>query len=407
MIDIMRNNNNGEQILKVRMFGTFSMNYNGKPLVMKRLRRNNQFTNLMQAVLYYSEKGVGRDWLEDVVFEDRDVENRHNSLRVLIYKAIRKLRELGLPEGKYIYLENGLYRWTSEIRVEVDAIEFDRIYQRAKEAEDSGEKLDLYLQACYMYQGEFLADCAGVVWIGYESKRYRMIFQDIVCQAAMLLREREEWMRLEKLGRFAALAAPFSDWEELIMEAYMETGRFDDARRLYEETADYYQREQGIYPSVKMMQAIERLGNQMMYSYELLDTIQKKLTEEPDETVMGGYYCTFPVFQGIYQAVTRIMERGGQAVYLMLCTLVDGKGNPIQKEERLEGFSERLREAICRSVRHGDIVNQFGRGQYLVLLINTTRENCEVVQERINRNFNIGNQRVRVRYHVKCVECEF
>lgn len=407
MIDIMRNDNNREQILKIRMFGTFSMNYNGKPLVMKRLRRNNQFTNLMQAVLYYSEKGVGRDWLEDVVFEDRDVENRHNSLRVLIYKAIRKLRELGLPEGKYIYLENGLYRWTSEIRVEVDAIEFDRIYQRAKEAEDSGEKLDLYLQACYMYQGEFLADCAGVVWIGYESKRYRMMFQDIVCQAAMLLREREEWMRLEKLGRFAALAAPFSDWEELIMEAFMETGRFDDARRLYEETADYYQREQGIYPSVKMMQAIERLGNQMMYSYELLDTIQKKLTEEPDETIMGGYYCTFPVFQGIYQAVTRIMERGGQAVYLMLCTLVDGKGNPIQKEERLEGFSERLREAICRSVRHGDIVNQFGRGQYLVLLINTTRENCEVVQERINRNFNVGNQRVRVRYHVKCVECEF
>ena len=51
MIDIMRNDNNGEQILKVRMFGTFSMNYNGKPLVMKRLRRNNQFTNLMQAVL--------------------------------------------------------------------------------------------------------------------------------------------------------------------------------------------------------------------------------------------------------------------------------------------------------------------------------------------------------------------
>lgn len=407
MIDIMRNDNNGEQIPKVRMFGTFSMNYNGKPLVMKRLRRNNQFTNLMQAVLYYSEKGVGRDWLEDVVFEDRDVENRHNSLRVLIYKAIRKLRELGLPEGKYIYLENGLYRWTSEIRVEVDALEFDRIYQRAKEAEDNGEKLDLYLQACYMYQGEFLSDCAGVVWIGYESKRYRMMFQDIVCQAAMLLREREEWIRLEKLGRFAALAAPFSDWEELIMEAYMETGRFDDARRLYEETADYYQREQGIYPSVKMMQAIERLGNQMMYSYELLDTIQKKLTEEPDETVMGGYYCTFPVFQGIYQAVTRIMERGGQAVYLMLCTLVDGKGNPIQKEERLEGFSERLREAICRSVRHGDIVNQFGRGQYLVLLINTTRENCEVVQERINRNFNVGNQRVRVRYHVKCVECEF
>lgn len=265
----------------------------------------------------------------------------------------------------------------------------------------------MYLQACYMYQGEFLADCVGVVWIGYESKRYRKAFQDIVSQAAILLRERGEWLRLEKLGKFAAMASPFSDWEELIMEAYMETGRFDDARRLYEETADYYQREQGIYPSAKMLQMIERLGSQMMYSYELLDTIQKKLTEEQDESVMGEYYCTFPVFQGIYQAVLRMMERGGQAVYLMLCTLVDGKGNPVQKEERLEEFTERLKEAICKSVRHGDIVNQFGRGQYLVLLINTTRENCEVVQERINRNFHSGHQRVGVRYHVNCVECEF
>lgn len=76
---IVQENDNKENILQVRMFGTFSMSYNGMPLAMKRLRRNNQFTNLMQAVLYHSEKGVGRDWLEDVVFEDRDVENRHNS----------------------------------------------------------------------------------------------------------------------------------------------------------------------------------------------------------------------------------------------------------------------------------------------------------------------------------------
>lgn len=96
----MRENNKENHVLKVQMFGTFTMNYGGKPLVMKRSRRNNQFTNLMQAMLFYSEKGVGRDWLEDVVFEDRDVENRHNSLRVLIYKAIKKLNELGLPEAK-------------------------------------------------------------------------------------------------------------------------------------------------------------------------------------------------------------------------------------------------------------------------------------------------------------------
>ncbi len=405
--DMTRENRNEENILRVQMFGTFSMSYGDKPLAMPRLRRNNQFMNLMQAVLYYAENGIGRDWLEDIVFEDRDVENRHNSLRVLIYKAVKKLRELGLPEGRYIYLENGLYHWTSKIKLEVDAVEFDRIYQKAKAAKDEAERLELYLQACFMYRGEFLADCAGVVWIGCEAKRYRKEFHDAVAQSAILLKKREEWLRLEKLGKFAAVAAPFSDWEMLIMEALIETGRFDEARRLYEETADYYQREQGIYPSAQMMQAMERLGNQMLHSYELLDTIQKKLKEESEDTPDGGYYCSYPVFQGIYQVVNRIMERGGQAVYLMLCTLVDGKGNPLQKEERLEDYSEKLRVAICKSVRHGDIVNQFGRGQYLVLLINTTRENCEIVQNRIDRNFDTGNHRVKVHYRVNSVECEW
>lgn len=404
----MRQEKEREQYtLQVQMFGTFSMSYDDRPLVMKRLRRNNQFTYLMQAILYYAENGVGRDWLEDVVFEDRDIENRHNSLRVLIYKAIKKIRELGLPDVRYIYLENGIYRWTPEIKVEVDAIEFDKIYQRARETEDEAEKLDLYLQACYMYRGEFLADYVGVSWIGYESKGYRQKYHDAVTQASVLLRDRQDWRRLEKLGKLAAAAAPFSDWEELTMEAYMESGRFDEARKFYEETVDYYQAEQGIYPSAKMMQTVERLSSKMMHSYEILETIQKNLAEAQDAAGVGGYYCSYPVFQGVYQVVSRIMERGGQAVYLMLCTLVDGKGNPIQKEERLQEFSERLREAICRSVRHGDIVNQFGRGQYLVLLINTTRENCEIVQRRINKNFNAGHQRVNVLYHVSCVEYEY
>lgn len=64
-----RENRNEENILRVQMFGTFSMSYGDKPLAMPRLRRNNQFMNLMQAVLYYAENGIGRDWLEDIVFE--------------------------------------------------------------------------------------------------------------------------------------------------------------------------------------------------------------------------------------------------------------------------------------------------------------------------------------------------
>ena len=92
-------------------------------------------------------------------------------------------------------------------------------------------------------------------------------------------------------------------------------------------------------------------------------------------------------------------------MYLMLCTLVDGKGNPIQEGPILEELSRRMEEAICRSVRRGDAVSRYGRGQYLVLLMNTTRENCTVVQRRINYHFIVGRQRTRIEYYVNSIVC--
>ena len=137
----------------------------------------------------------------------------------------------------------------------------------------------------------------------------------------------------------------------------------------------------------------------MKHRYEVLDAIQSDLSGDCEKEDGGGYVCTYPVFQGIYHMVRRIMERGGQSVYLMLCTVVDSRGNPMKDGPMLEELSERLGEAICQSVRHG-------KGQYLVLLINTTRENCEIVQRRINYHFIVGRQRTGVQYYVNSVICE-
>ena len=71
----------------------------------------------------------------------------------------------------------------------------------------------------------------------------------------------------------------------------------------------------------------------------------------------------------------------------------------------LDTLSERLGEAIRRSVRHSDTINRYGRGQFLVLLVNTTLENCAVVQKRINQNFIVGRQRTGIRYYVNSVIC--
>lgn len=405
----MKNEESGMEVEKadtlyVQMFGNFQMRYGGKPLNGERIR-DTHFTSLMQLLLHNVSAGVSRDYLEDSLLGERDIENRHQALQTIIYKAKRKLKNMGLPEENYIALKKGIYYWTPQIPVYEDAAAFDELFDKAENTEDEDERLDILLEACYLYKGEFLSTYTSVIWASAEARRYRVLFGECVKNTADILRKRKDWLRLEKLGRYVNKIAPFADWECLIMEALVESGKYEEAKKLYADTADIYLKELGVQPSAKLMKMFQKLGSQIKHSYEVLDQIQDNLVEDPS-IIQGGYECSYPVFQGIYQIINRMMERGGQSVYLMLCTLVDSKGKPMKEGERLEEMSERLRESIRHSVRHGDIINQYGRGQFLVLLVNTTRENCEIVEKRINRNFLVGRQRTGVQYHVNSVICE-
>ncbi len=393
----------GKKILKIKMFGNFSMMYGGTSLLGKKVSET-QFTYLMQILLHHQKTGVSREQLEELLFGDRDIKNMHHAIQSIIYNAKNRLRKAGLPDVNYIRQEKGIFYWTDEIPVAKDTDEFETLYLAAEQTENRDEKLQLLIDACHCYSGEFLSMYVGIVWVSAEARRYRRMFYSCVEQAAQIMREREDFMQLEKLGRYASGVAPFSDWECLTMEALMGLGRYEEAAELYASTVDLYFQERGIRPSEKMMESLNRLENQMIYPCEVLETIQNKLVEAEESG--GGYLCTYPVFRGVYRMVTRMMERGGQSVCLMLCTVVDSKGNPMKDGEQLDGLSARLGEAICQSIRQGDAVNRYGKGQYLVLLVNTTVENCAIIQKRIDSKFLIGRQRTGVKYHVSPVRCK-
>lgn len=391
-------------ILRVQMFGSFSLTWNGMQIAGGAKARESQFAYLMQLLLHDREKGVSRNRLEEALFGEREVGNVHHSLRSVLYNARKKLRQAGLPDVEYIRRERDIFYWTEEIPVEEDSRQFETLCKMAKEARGPGKRLECLLDACYCYGGDFLPQQAGVIWAAQEARRYQGMFFSCVEEAVVLLRAREDWLRMKELGIYVCRISPFADWEVITMEAFVSMGWMAEARKLYDDTVEAYMQEQGCRPSRKLMELLNRLGSQMEHRYAMLDVIQPELTEEQEGT-RGGYLCPWPVFQGVYQIVGRLLERSGQSVYLMLCTIVDSKGNPMEEGTVLEELSERLKDAICVSVRHGDAVTRYGKGQYLVLLVNTTRENCGVVQRRINERFLIGRQRTGIKYYVNSVIC--
>ena len=393
-----------EPCLQVQMFGGFSLSWDGKLVAGSRKSSESQFNYLMQLLLHYGENGVSRDMLERVLFEDRDIQDTHHASRSVIYNAKRRLKAAGLPDANYIEQRRGIYYWNPQVPVREDAAEFERLCRKAEETADPEQKLRLYLEACYCYTGEFLPQQTGIVWVAQEAKRYRAMFCSCLERTVELLRQAKNYLQMEELGIYAAAISPLSDWETVTMEALVSMGRYDDARRLYDDTVDLYFQEQGLRPSPRMMELFNKLGIQMEHQHDALDEIQKKLSEGTGNGC-GGYLCTYPVFQGVYRMVERMMERGGQSVYLMLCMVVDSKGNPMKEGNALEELTQRLGEAIQQSVRHSDSVCRYGKGQYLVLLVNTTRENCGIIQRRINYHFIIGRQRTGIQYYVNSVVC--
>ncbi len=387
-------------VLYVQALGGFSISFGGRLIAGDAKSKESQFTYLMQLLLHYPDRGVRRDTLEQVLFGDRDIRNTHHALQSVIYNAKKQLRQAGLPECCYIIQKNGAFYWTKEIPVIEDAFEFERLCKEAAAEPEAEKRLYLYLEACHSYSGEFLPAHTGMTWAAQEARRYHILFCTCMEQAIVLLREQREYRQMEALGRYAAGIDPVADWEAVTMEALMAMGLYERAGRFYEDTADRYLKEQGQHPSVKMKKLLKRLGDQMLHQYEVLDAIQEQMSDKSKERT-GGYLCHYSVFRGLYQMAERFCEEEDRFACLMLCTIVDSKGNPMREGARLEECARRLEAAILSSVGCCDAVNQYGKGQYLVLLFDRDGEGCKRLQEIIKRRFAVEHPRIGVQYYVK------
>lgn len=401
LTDMTSSTNTKHNVLYAQYFGSFSLTYNRKLITGKSKSSENQFNYLMQLMLYKGTEGISRNQLLSSLFTGRDPENPGHAIYSIMYNAKKKLQNCGLPDVNYFIQKDGKFYWNQEIPVQSDVMEFDELLKKVSETDDSKTKIELLKQAIYLYTGDFLENQLSTIWIAKENWKYRKQFASAVEELGKLLEEEKDVNELERLGKYASSVQPFSNWETLTMKALVSKGEIDKAYRLFENTSEQYLFSQGIKPDEKMYGQLERISQHFEHSSSTLQEIQQHLEE--GEYSNGGFNCSYPIFMGIYRAVSRISERGGQMVYLMLCTIVDTKGNNLVKGSKLDELSERLEEAIRTTIRRSDIMNHYAKGQYLVLLMNTTMENCEIIEKRINEKFMVNRQRISVKYYVNPV----
>ena len=134
-----------------------------------------------------------------------------------------------------------------------------------------------------------------------------------------------------------------------------------------------------------MMKQFRIMSEHISNRPQIISEIKADLREDPDQR--GALFCTFPGFRDAYRMMRRGMERSGQSIFLVLCTVIDGKGRPMGASPKLDEMSQELFEAIKNSLRRCDAFTKYNASQYLIMLVGTNEENCQIAIDRIILRF--------------------
>ncbi len=372
--------------LKVYMLGKFSMVYGDQPVIFKR-NSATKVLKLLQILLHYSgvRGGISRNQLLEELYGREEVSDAANNLRVTVHRLKKMLADTILPDYEYIQIDNGIYRWKSPMDTWVDVIDFSENVKAGEAETNEAERYRLFKKACLLYRGEFLPELSGEDWVIINSVAYKKQYSTALSGVWDYLEYVQNYEEMLELSSEAVRIYPFDEWQAMKMEALMGLNRYKEAMDFYEETSRMFFEELGISPSVRTMKLFEEMSAKMTGSYQAAGEIEDRLKEEEEEK--GAFYLSLPSFRDSYRLFQRILERNGQSAYLMVITLVDGKGRPAEGTERQEEFSRILHAAIQKSLRRGDSFTRYSPSQFLILLIGTNKENCKLIFNRILDNF--------------------
>ena len=187
---------------------------------------------------------------------------------------------------------------------------------------------------------------------------------------------------------------PYEEWQVEKMDCLLIMKDYPTALKYYEEVVSFYQEEFGIAPSKELQRRREILKEQMDYKIRSIGEIKKQIMGQ--ESYGGATFCDYLTLAEIYRYMTQVLERIGMSAFLMLLTITDKDHLPIEKPEVLDDVRGALQAAIGAAVRKSDAFARYGKNQFLVLLLGTNQEGCEVVERRIRTNFQKCNTRKKI-----------
>ena len=368
--------------LKIQMLGGFSLRL-GKRELQDTDTRSKKVWVLLAYLIIHREQTVAQRTLIDLLWGDEtDSINPENALRITMHRTRTLLEQLSPELGRGMILRRrGGYQWNGG--GEVDSERFEALC--CQKAEDPDLRLRNLMEAISLYRGDYLPRQSGEVWVVSTAAYLHNLFVSAAQEAVELLIQQGRSHEAAGVCRRCLALEPYHEgFCRELMQLLAAAGDRRGAAEVYDRLSKRLFDDFGISPSEET-RAVYRAA---AYSPEdrvlSIDDVMGNLRES--DAPSGALQCDFDYFRILCHALSRTMERSGGAAHVVLLDVISTaeREMPRQTIDRVMG---QLSQQIRLSLRRGDVFCQCSVSQFTVLLSRANFENCQMICDRILRNF--------------------
>ena len=368
--------------LKIQMLGGFSLRL-GKRELQDTDTRSKKVWVLLAYLIIHREQTVTQRTLIDLLWGDEtDPINPENALRITMHRTRTLLEQLSPELGRGMILRRrGCYQWNGG--GEVDSERFEALC--CQKSEDPDLRLQNLMEAISLYRGDYLPRQSGEVWVVSTAAYLHNLFVSAAQEAVeLLIQQGRSHEAAGVCRRCLALEPCHEGFCRELMQLLAAAGDRRGAAEVYDRLSKRLFDDFGISPSEET-RAVYRAA---AYSPEdrvlSIDDVMGNLRES--DAPSGALQCDFDYFRILCHALSRTMERSGGAAHVVLLDVISTaeREMPRQTIDRVMG---QLSQQIRLSLRRGDVFCQCSVSQFTVLLSRANFENCQMICDRILRNF--------------------
>lgn len=377
-------------IVYVQMLGGFTITLDGNS-INDQFHQSKKPWNILEYLITFRNRDIPVNELIDLIWSEKRSSNPASALKTLVFRSRKLLEPLGFPVQNLLIQKRGTYSWNPALTTVVDTDEFEKWCNKAAEAEDPSEKLDLLLEALEIYKGDFLPKSAWESWVIPISTYYHSRYCNSVNTAIEMLTSLEKWDKIIELCKKSISIEPYDEnFHYSLIYALYNNNMQNQALDHYKHATDLFYNEFAITPSERLKSLYKIISDKEHGIVADLSLIQESMQEDfPDK---GAFGCEFSVFREVYQLERRAIERTGDSIFLCLLTISNEDGS-FPKTTIMTRAMNDMEKAIRGSLRRGDAFTRYSVSQYMILLPSASFENGDSVMKRIIRNFKKGYTR--------------